>query len=62
MEEKGQRRDYVDRDDPVDGDQEPEDEPTEVNPLGPDVQAATEEELAKEKEEYGVEKEPEIPS
>ncbi len=62
MEEKEQRPDYADRDDPVDGNEEPEDEPTEVNPLDPETSAATEEELAKEKEEYGVHKEPEIQS
>jgi len=62
MEEKGQRPDYADRDDPVDGDEEPEEEPTEVNPLGSEVPAATEEELEEEKKEHGVEKEPEIQS
>lgn len=62
MEEKVQRPDYVDQDDPVDGAEEPEEEGTDVNPLGSDVSAATEEELEKEKEEYGVHKEPEIQS
>ena len=62
MEEKVQRPDYVDLDDPVDGDEEPEDEAMEVNPLGSDVEAATEEELEEEKSEHGVHKEPEIKS
>ena len=62
MEEKGQRPDYVDLDDPVDGEEEPEDEPTEVNALGSDVQEATEAELEEEKREHGVYKEPEIKS
>jgi len=61
MEEKVQRPDYVDQDDPVDGAEEPEDEAMEVNPLG-DAQAATEEELEEEKREHGVHKEPEIES
>ncbi len=62
MEEKVQRPDYADRDDPVDGNEEPEDEGTEVNPLDSETSAATEEELEEEKKEHGVEKEPEIQS
>ena len=62
MEEKVPRPDYADRDDPVDGDEEPEEEPTEVNPLDSETSAATEEELEQEKKEHGVEKEPEIES
>ena len=62
MEEKVLRPDYADRDDPVDGDEEPEEEPTEVNPLDSETSAATEEELEEEKKEHGVEKEPEIES
>jgi hypothetical protein len=62
MEEKVQRPDYADRDDPVDGDEEPEEEPTDVNPLDSETSAATDEELEQEKKEHGVEKEPEIDS
>jgi hypothetical protein len=62
MEEKVPRPDYADRDDPVDGDEEPEEEPTEVNLLDSETSAATEEELEEEKKEHGVEKEPEIES
>lgn len=54
MEEKVERPDFVDLDDPVDGDEEPEEEAMEVNPLGSEVQAATEEELEEEKREHGV--------
>ena len=62
MEEKVPRPDYADRDDPLDGDEEPQDEPTDVNPLDSETSAATEEELEQEKKEHGVEKEPEIDS
>ena len=56
MEEKVPRPDYADRDDPIDGDDEPQEEPTDVNPLDSETSAATEEELQQEKKQHGVEK------
>lgn len=50
----------VERDDPVDGEEDPEDRNVEINTVAGEVEAASEEELAREIEKHGRLREPEV--